>query len=123
MNLGQLTSLTNCEYCGLPMEIYPDQKGTTCKQCGKRNDLEFKFSVGEGEKITRDYQYNSSFIPDYWSSNIMSIKDKTIKKKLNISRINSLDDVKRLLEFFNIEIEIKEGIINDEFEKVKDLFE
>lgn len=122
MNRGQLTSLTYCDYCGLSIEIYPNQKDVVCKHCGKNNNLEFNFSVIKGQKIN-EYQFNSSFIPNYWSSNIMSIEDKVIKKKLNINKINNLDDVKRILEFLNIEIEVKENTTNERFEKVKDLFE
>lgn len=86
MNLGQLTSLTNCKYCGLPIEIYPDQKDVVCKHCGKRNDLEFEFSVVEGQKINKDYQRNLLFNPERY-------KDMWIDK----DNINNQIDYDRLL--------------------------
>lgn len=46
-----------------------------------------------------------------------------IVKPLNIDKIQSLDDVKRVLKFLNIEVELQEGLTRKGFEEVKDLFE
>ena len=31
MNLGQLTSITNCETCHMPLEVYTNQSEIICK--------------------------------------------------------------------------------------------
>lgn len=43
-------------------------------------------------------------------------------KTLNVDKINSLDDIKRLLRFLNFSIEIDENSVYEGFEEVKDLF-
>ena len=48
--------------------------------------------------------------------------DREITKTLNVNMIQTLDDVKRILEFLDIKITLKEGVINNRYEKVKDLF-
>ncbi|APC81134.1 TPA: hypothetical protein ACXDAZ_003511 [Clostridium botulinum] len=45
INLGQITSLINCEDCGMPIEIYPSQKETVCKNCKKKINLEYILGV------------------------------------------------------------------------------
>lgn len=47
---------------------------------------------------------------------------KTIKK-LNIDKIKDIEDVKRVLEFLNIEVTIDKYTQPNGFDKVKDLFE
>lgn len=103
MNLGQLTSITNCETCHMPLEVYTNQSEIICKYWGKKNNLKIK---------------------QLWdSSNIKISSNPTYKLKLNIDKIKTIDDIKRILEFMNIEVEIRDGLTRQGFEKVKDLFE
>lgn len=44
-------------------------------------------------------------------------------KKLNINKIKTLEDVKRVLEFLDIKVDVKEGLIRKGFDKVEDLFD
>lgn len=46
-----------------------------------------------------------------------------MKKKLNVNKIKNIEDVKRILEFINIEATVDDNIISKGFEKVSDLFE
>lgn len=102
MNMGQLTSMTYCESCHMPLAIFPYETEIICKFCGTKNNL-----VEEG-----------------FLDNGIKLSMKPIHKlKLNVDKIKTIDDVKRILEFIGIEAEIKENITNDRFEKVKDLFE
>jgi hypothetical protein len=55
--------------------------------------------------------------------NNLNLKITNVIKPLNIDKIKTLDDVKRILKFLNIEVEMHEGIIRNGFEEVKDLFE
>ncbi|MGV2640036.1 hypothetical protein GNF86_01085 [Clostridium perfringens] len=103
MNLGQLTSITNCETCHMPLEVYANQSEIICKYCGKKNNLKIK---------------------QLWGSNNIKISSNpTYKLKLNIDKIKTIDDIKRILEFINIEVEIRDDLARQGFEKVKDLFE
>lgn len=104
MNLGQLTSMTNCETCHMPLEVYTNQSEVICKYCGKKNNL---------KKIKQLWD----------SSNIKISSNPTYKLKLNIDKIKTMDDIKRILEFMNIEVEMRDGLTRQGFEKVKDLFE
>lgn len=101
MNLGQLTSITSCETCHMPLEVYTNQSEIICKYCGKKNNLK-----------------------QLWdSSNIKINSNPTYKLKLNTDKIKTIDDIKRILDFINIEVEIRDGLTRRGFEKVKDLFE
>lgn len=103
MNLGQLTSMINCETCHMPLEIYTNQSEIICIYCGKKNNLKTK---------------------QLWDSSNIKINSNLIYKlKLNIDKIKTIDDIKRILEFMNIEVEIRDGLTRQGFEKVKDLFE
>ncbi|MBS4893738.1 MAG: hypothetical protein KHZ90_08185 [Veillonella parvula] len=103
MNLGQLTSMTNCETCHMPLEIFANKSEVICKYCGRKNNLKIK---------------------QLWDSdNIKISKNPIYKLKLNTDKIKTIDDIKRILEFIDIEVTIKDGVINERFEKVKDLFE
>lgn len=67
---------------------------------------------------------NNLKIKQLWnSSNIKISSNPTYKLKLNIDKIKTIDDIKRILEFMNIEVEIRDGLTRQGFEKVKDLFE
>ncbi|NFI09745.1 hypothetical protein FDF97_15240 [Clostridium botulinum] len=55
INLGQITSLIHCKDCGMPIEIYPSQKETVCKNCSNRINLECILGID----LAKDY--NSHF--------------------------------------------------------------
>lgn len=102
MNMGQLTSMTHCESCRMPLAIFPHETEIICKFCGTKNNLVEELDIDNGIKLSM----------------------KPIRKlKLNVDKIKTIDDVKRILEFIGIEAEVKENVTNDRFEKVKDLFE
>ncbi|HFD2052159.1 TPA: hypothetical protein ACF2DE_002890 [Clostridium perfringens] len=104
MNIGQLTSMINCNGCHMPLAIFPHETEIICKFCGTKNNL---FMKERGFK----------------TANTKMIANSTLKLKLNVDKIKTIDDVKRILEFIGIEAEVKENIVNERFEKVKDLFE
>lgn len=54
---------------------------------------------------------------DWW------MKTKKINKRLNVDKIKDLEDVKRVLDFMNIQVELSEGIGRVGFDEVEDLFE
>lgn len=41
---------------------------------------------------------------------------------LNVDKIKTLDDVKRVLDFMDITVTLKEGVVVKGFDNVKDLF-
>lgn len=45
INLGQITSLIHCKWCNTPIEIYPSQKKTICKNCNKIINLKYIFGL------------------------------------------------------------------------------
>ncbi|HFD2033572.1 TPA: hypothetical protein ACF2DD_002149 [Clostridium perfringens] len=102
MNIGQLTSMINCNGCHMPLAIFPHETEIICKLCGTKNNLVTKLNIDNDIKL-----------------NMKPIH----KLKLNTDKIKTIDDVKRILEFIGIEVEVKENITNEKFEKVKDLFE
>lgn len=57
MNLGVITSLTNCEYCGEFLEIFPEQKEKKCPFCGKINILTIN-DLGINNKIKKENHQN-----------------------------------------------------------------
>lgn len=53
----------------------------------------------------------------------IDIKKLTTIRHLNVDRIKSLEDVKRILKFLNIQVETNNYIQPHGFEEVKDLFD
>lgn len=49
--------------------------------------------------------------------------NQPITYTLKTDRIQNLDDIKRVLEFLNIQVTINDGITKTGYEKVRDLFE
>lgn len=117
MNRGQLTSLTYCKKCRQPIEIYPHWEEVICKRCGALNNL--KYNLAEDNNLV--YYDNTEFINELKGFRIN--KDTIRQKRLNINKIKTLEDVKRVLEFLDIKVDIKEGLIRKGFDKVEDLFE
>lgn len=56
------------------------------------------------------------------NSNIGSLFNFKVRK-LNTDRINNIEDIKRVLDFLCITYSEMPGTINEEFEKVRDLFD
>lgn len=73
MNIGQLTSMINCNGCHMPLEIFPHETEIICKLCGTKNNLVTELDIDNGFKLSM----------------------KPIHKlKLNIDKIKTIDDVK-----------------------------
>lgn len=131
MNRGQLTSLIYCGRCHIPIEIHPHWKEVKCENCGKINNLVMKDfwckrdtpsmrNSTEDEEVS--YKQGLEKISTPTGINLFDIKPK-ITKKLNINKIKTLEDVKRVLEFLDIKVDVEEGLIRKGFDKVDDLFE
>lgn len=67
MNRGQLTSLTHCKKCGIPIEIHPHWEEVKCNNCGIWNNLKY------------DYGYNKNLM--YYDNTEFINKLKTIDTK------------------------------------------
>lgn len=44
-------------------------------------------------------------------------------KRLNVDKIKTIEDVKRVLNYLNITVEVGSGLTRQGYEEVKDLFE
>ncbi|HDK7194872.1 TPA: hypothetical protein PTV74_003179 [Clostridium botulinum] len=53
----------------------------------------------------------------------IDIKNLTTIRQLNVDKIKSLEDVKRIFKFLNIQVEADNYIQPHGFEEVKDLFD
>jgi len=80
-------------------------------------------SSGFEENFLKDYGYIFTIhqLP-FDTTKIINLETVEVYKKLNIDKIKNLDDVKRILEFLNIQAR-DDHIQTYGFEKVKDLFE
>ncbi|MEG2289537.1 MAG: hypothetical protein RSC24_06180 [Clostridium sp.] len=108
MNKGQLTSVTYCKKCHEPIEIFPHWEGAICKSCGQLNNLKYNYA----EKGNLTYYDNTTFLNE-----LESLKPATIKK-LNVDKIKTLDDIKRVLEFLDIKVDTPNGLVKQGFDKV-----
>lgn len=108
----------SCTKCG-SVDVYIDDRGSQkalmCKDCGawlkwigkKEMPLIIQY-IREHQKINK-------------GSHIVNAHPVTYK--LKTERIKDLGDVKRVLDFLNIQVTVDEGTVKSGYEKVKDLFE
>lgn len=83
------------------------------------NDMKEIFPITKREFDKLEHSQNKETkMDDFIKLNIYNVT-----KRLNVEKIKTLEDVKRVLEFLDIKITVQEGLTNPRYEKVKDLFE
>jgi hypothetical protein len=94
MNLGQITSLTQCFKCGNYLEIYPSQENVKCNICDNLIDLRMRdFTKEESEA----YQKGLESMSKPTGINFYSIEDC----HLNLPII--LEEIKHLYRAYGLE--------------------